>query len=344
MSTSTRPKALPLGDHRLHQVLQSVLRNQISQIALILAMMLLVFSLLRPASFLTVDNIRSIAVNVSILSILGVGTTFVIITGGIDLSIGSVLVFSGVVAAKSMEACGGQGLIVSLLGLAVAVASGLCWGLVNGALVAKWRVPPLIVTLGTLGMALGGAQILTNGVDIRSAPDILVDYIGYGRLFGQIPILVAIATLVAAIGAFYLHGLRFGRYTYAVGSSAEACRRAGINVDRHLIKVYAISGGLAGLAGLLNLAFFQTTTISGHAGDALVVIAGVVIGGTSLFGGAGLIAGTIIGLFIPAVLQSGFIIVGIQPFWQEIVVGAVLIIAVYVDQINRARSRGGIRS
>jgi ribose transport system permease protein len=132
---------------------------------------------------------------------------------------------------------------------------------------------------------------------------------------------------------------RFGRYTYAVGSSAEGVRRAGVSVDAHLIKVYTLMGGLAGLAGFLNLARFGTTTIGGHTTDNLNVIAAVVIGGTSLFGGIGTILGTVFGVFIPAVLQNGFIIVGVQPFWQQVAVGIVLIAAVYLDQLRRARYR-----
>ena len=135
--------------------------------------------------------------------------------------------------------------------------------------------------------------------------------------------------------AIVLAATRFGRYTYAIGSNEEAARRAGVNVDRHLIKVYALAGTLAGLAGFLSLARFGTTTIGGHATDNLQAIAAVVIGGTSLFGGIGTILGTVFGVFIPAVLQNGFVIVGVQPFWQQVAVGAVLIVAVYLDQLRR---------
>ncbi len=132
---------------------------------------------------------------------------------------------------------------------------------------------------------------------------------------------------------------RFGRYTYAIGSNMEGARRSGVNVDRHLIKVYALAGTLSGLAGYMALARFGTTSISGHSTDNLNAIAAVVIGGTSLFGGIGTILGTVFGVFIPVVLQNGFVIVGIQPFWQQVAVGAVLIGAVYLDQLRRARLR-----
>ncbi len=321
--------------------LQRLVGAQAFQILAVLALLVVLFSAAEPGAFLSVNNFRNIVVNVSILAILGVGMTFVIITGGIDLSVGSVLVFSGVVAAKTMEALGGQGVVVSLVGALVACAAGGLWGLLNGVLVAKAKVPPLIVTLGSLGMALGGAQILTGGIDVRGAPTALTDTIGFGRLFGQIPYLSLIALVVVVIGATVLHRTRFGRYTYAVGSNDEAARRVGVAVDRHLILIYTLAGFCAGLAGILNLAFFASTTIAGQSNTALNVIAGVVIGGTSLFGGIGTIVGTVIGLFIPAVLQNGFVIMGVQPFWQQVVVGAFLIAAVYVDQTRRAAAARG---
>jgi ribose transport system permease protein len=314
---------------------------QALQIVLVLAAIVVVFAVLRPTTFLTPFNVRGIVINTSILAVLGVGMTFVIITGGIDLSVGSVLVFSGVVADKMMVALGGHGWGTAIAGILVACLCGLAWGLLNGVLVAKARVPALIVTLGTLGMALGFSQIMTGGVDLRDAPDVLVNSIGFGNVVGQIPILSTIALGVVLLGAVVLHRTRFGLYTYAVGSNAEAGRRVGVRVDRHLIKVYALAGLVAGFAGILNLAFFQSTTIAGQSNTNLNVIAGVVIGGTSLFGGVGTVFGTVIGLFIPSVLQNGFVILGVQPFWQQVVVGAVLIAAVYVDQVRRAAALHG---
>jgi ribose transport system permease protein len=214
--------------------------------------------------------------------------------------------------------------------------------MVNGFLIARAKVPPLIVTLGTLGMALGLAEVITGGVDLRNVPTVMVNSVGFGNIFWQVPTLAVIAAVIVAIGIVLLHRTRFGLHTYALGSNPEAGRRSGLNVNRHLIMVYALSGLLAGFAGWLNLAFFQTTTIGGQTSTNLSVIAGTVIGGTSLFGGYGSILGTTIGLFIPATLQNGFVIIGIQPFWQQVVVGAVLIAAVYVDQQRRAAAlRGG---
>ena len=346
MSTqTTSAPATTAEDHHNESFWSRVVHMQAFQILLVLIVIVAVFATLAPISFANIGNARLIAQNASILAILGVGMTFVIVTSGIDLSIGSVMVFSGVVAATVMQATGGDGWGTAFLGIGVSVLIGLAWGVLNGTLIAKAKIPPLIVTLGSLGMALGLAQILTGGVDIRDVPAVMQDSIGYGNVFGQVPVLTVIALVVVVIGGVVLHATRFGRYTFAVGSNEESARRVGVRVDRHLIMVYALSGLLAGFAGVLSLAQFGTTAIAGQTQTNLNVIAAVVIGGTSLFGGVGTIFGTVIGLFIPAVLQNGFVIVGVQPFWQQVAVGAVLIAAVYVDQRRRAAAaRGGKRS
>jgi len=298
-----------------------------------------VFAVLAPGAFPSVPNIRNIFIAAASLLVISVGMTFVIISAGIDLSVGSVLVFSSVVAVKAMTAVGNEGWGVSLIGIGVALLAGLLWGLINGFLIAKAGIPPLIVTLGTLGAALGFAQIITGGINLRGVPPQLTQVLGYGRIFG-IPWLVVVAAFVTAWGIIALRFTRFGRYTYAVGSNPEAARRAGINVDRHLLKIYAIVGLLSGLAGVMSLARFSNTNIAGHTTDNLQSIAAVVIGGTSLFGGIGTVFGTVVGVFIPTVLQNGFVILRVQPFWQEVAVGVVLIAAVYVDQLKRrARER-----
>jgi ribose transport system permease protein len=149
-----------------------------------------------------------------------------------------------------------------------------------------------------------------------------------------VPIAVGLVVVVAAILA--LRRTRFGRYTYAIGSNAEAARRVGINVDLHLLKVYIVSGFLAGLAGIIDLARFNTASVGAHTLDNLSAISAVVIGGTSLFGGIGTIVGSVVGTFIPAVLRNGFVIGGVQAFWQQVAIGIVLILAVYIDQRRRS--------
>jgi ribose transport system permease protein len=301
------------------------------------------FAVTAGGNFLSTSNFSLISQNVAVWAVLGVGMTFVIITSGIDLSVGSVLVFSSVISAKVMEAIGGDGWGVAGIGLLAAVGSGLLWGLLNGFLVAKAKVPALIVTLGSLSVALGLAQVITKGLDIRAVPAALTDFNTYIRILG-IPALPFVALVVVIVGAIVLHKTKFGRYTYAVGSNEEAARRVGVKVNRHLVMVYALSGLLAGFGALLSLAQYGTTTIAGQSLTNLNVIAAVVIGGTSIFGGEGSIFGTVVGLFIPAVLQSGFVIIGVQPFWQGVAVGSVLVAAVYVDQSRRAAAMRGAKS
>jgi ribose transport system permease protein len=322
-------------------IIQRITRVQALQIVLVLLAISAVFSIMAPDAFLTVFNLRSIMMNTAIFAVLGVGATFVIITAGIDLSIGSVLVFSSVVSAMVMGNLGATGWTTSIIGLVVAIASGAAWGWLNGFLVAKAKVPAFIVTLGTMGAALGLAQVLTGGIDLYEIPTVMVDTIGFGNLFSEIPNLVVLAAVVCVIGAIILHRTRFGLTTYAVGSNPEACRRVGVKVDRQLIWIYIISGSTAGLAGWMSIAFFQQTTIGGNSMTPLTVIAGVVIGGTSLFGGIGTIFGSVIGLLIPVVLQSGFIIIGVESYWQGVVIGIFLIGAVYIDGRRRERAIRG---
>jgi ribose transport system permease protein len=315
-------------------------------IFLALLVIVAVFSIMKPSSFLSSFDIKTIFINAAVAMTLSVGMTYVIITAGIDLSVGAVLVMSGVVAAKTMIAVGGGSLAAInagwgaiLVGIAVGLLVGLGWGVINGMLVALLDIPPLIVTLGSFGMALGLADVLTGGNDIAGIPSKFNSTIGAGKL-GPIPWLVVIAGIVTIVFGLVLHYTRFGRYTYAIGSNSEAARRSGINVKLHLIKVYAIAGVLSGLGGVLSLAYFDTTTISGHTTDNLTAISAVVIGGTSLFGGSGTMFGTVVGVFIPVVLAAGLVIVGVQSFWQQVMIGAILVIAVYFDQLRRrARSK-----
>jgi ribose transport system permease protein len=309
----------------------------------VLVVIVVLFSIAAGGKFLSTSNFSLISQNIAVWAVLGVGMTFVIITSGIDLSIGSVLVFASVVAAKVMQSVGGEGWGVTLLGILAAIVTGTAWGLLNGFLIAKARIPALIVTLGSLSVALGLAQVLTGGIDIRSVPEALTDFNTYIKIAG-IPALPFVALIVVIIGAIVLHKTRFGRYTYAVGSNELGARRVGINVDRHLIAVYGLSGAMAGLGAVLALSQFGTTTIAGQSLTNLNVIAAVVIGGTSIFGGEGSIFGTVVGLFIPAVLQAGFVIVGVESFWQGVAVGSVLVAAVYVDQSRRSAALRGSRT
>jgi ribose transport system permease protein len=253
------------------------------------------------------------------------------------------LVFSSVVSAKLMEAVGGDGPGVVLLGVLAAMVTGVAWGTLNGLLIAKAKIPALIVTLGTLSAALGLAYVISAGVNTSVSATSLTDFGIYTRILG-LPALPVLTLVIVVIGGIVLHRTRFGRYTYAIGSNEEAARRVGIKVDRHLIIIYALTGLLAGVGAVMYLAQFGTTTIGGLSLTNLNVIAAVVIGGTSIFGGYGSMFGTMVGLFIPAVLQSGFVIIGVDPFWQGVAIGVVLVAAVYIDQTRRAAALRGAKS
>ena len=200
-------------------------------------------------------------------------------------------------------------------------------------MVSRARIPPIIATLGSYGMAMGLALVLTNGID-RRVPLALVQTLGIGDISNAIPYLALVALALAAVVAVLLSRTTFGRHTYAVGASPAAAERCGIRVGNHLVLVYALAGLLAGVAGYLSLSRFGTTTIAGHAEDSLKAITAVVLGGTSLFGGSGTVRGTVIGAFIPVVLLNGFVITGVQVFWQQFAIGLVLVVAVYIDSIR----------
>jgi ribose transport system permease protein len=336
-------EAVATDPHENDSALKKLANLQSVWILGVLVVIVAFFSATGGSKFLSVSNFSLISQNIAVWAVIGVGMTFVIITSGIDLSVGSVLVFSSVVSAKTMEAIGGDGWGTVLIGLVVALVVGAAWGTLNGWLVARAKVPALIVTLGALSVALGLAQVITGGIDIRSVPEALTDFNTYVSILG-IPALPFVALVTVIVGGIVLHRTKFGRYTYAIGSNELGARRVGIKVDRHLVLVYAISGLMAGFGAMLSLSQYGTTTIAGQSLTNLNVIAAVVIGGTSIFGGEGSIFGTVVGLFIPAVLQAGFVIIGVEAFWQGVAVGTVLVAAVYVDQSRRASALRGARS
>jgi ribose transport system permease protein len=303
---------------------------------LALIILMAYFTARAPHEFFTLSDFSLIAQNAAALLVMAVGQTFVILTAGIDLSVGSVLVLSGVVAAEYYTSHGGAnaGTGVVWIGVIIGLASGFGWGALQGFLVAKAKIPPLIATLAGFGAALGVSYLITGGSDISTVPKELVNVVGLDSILG-VQWLIVISFLVAIVFGLVLAYTRFGRYTYAIGSNPEAARRAGINVDWHLIKVYGLAGLLSGAAGIMSLAFFGNTTIAGHETDNLTVITAVVLGGASLFGGRGTMLGTVIGLFIPAMLQTGLVIIHVNQYWQYVAIGAVLVAAVYLDQFRR---------
>ena len=320
----------------------------------ILLVIMAIFSLREGGSFLNARNFNDIIIDSSQLVVLTIGMTFVIITAGIDLSVGSILILSSVVAAKVMIALSGSPEDIAAfqfptqqigipVGLLAGVVTGLVCGLLNGVLITRLQMPAFIVTLGMLGIALGLGQLLSGGTSVPNVPPAVQTAIGLRELIafdisGQRVRLtppVVIAYGLAFVAAVILNRTRFGRYTYAIGSNAAASRRAGIDVNLHLVKVYALSGLLAGVAGAMDLMRFGTASVGSHQSDNLASISAAVIGGTSLFGGIGTIGGSVVGAFIPTVLRNGLVITRVQPFWQNVAIGMVLILAVYIDQRRR---------
>ena len=309
-----------------------------------LLLLIVVFSLLAPGKFGTASNLSLLAQNVAILTVVSVGTTFVIATAGIDLSIPSGIILGEVFAAQALsriQVAGGTALdvaasdttaLIILAALAASLVAGLLLGSVNGFLIAYMRIPPMLATLGTLGAGLGVGLLLQNGVNVATYA---LNPVATGHFIPGVSNLILIAIVVVALGYVGMHMSVFGRHTLAIGSNEEAARRVGLDVRRHLLKVYIVGGTASGFAGFLSLAYFSTTSVGGHATDNLQAITAVALGGTSLFGGVALILGTVIGVWIPAVLQNGFIIVGVNPYWQLIAVGIVLVFAVWVDQLRR---------
>jgi len=301
-----------------------------------------------PGTFLTWSNLSQIALYTSEVVLLAIGETFVITTSGIDLSIGAVLFFSGVAGGEVMLTLSGtsaqtlageyphatRGLAV---GIVVCILAGGAWGLLNGVVITRMKLPPIIVTLGTMAMAQGFGDLIDGGSYLPApVPPGLTHGFGAGKFVGlYYPIYLSLAILVVA-HLVYKH-TRFGRYTAAVGSNEEGTRRTGIAVDLHIVKVYALCGLLAGTAAVVDLAIFTNTTAVAHQTDNLSAISAVVIGGTSVFGGVGTILLSAVGAFIPTVLKNGLVVQGVQPFWQDVVVGATIIVAVYLDQLRRRR-------
>jgi ribose transport system permease protein len=318
-------------------------RSSFFWISTVLLALVVLFSSVTPAgTFLSTFNAQSILADGSVLLILATAATLVIISGGLDLSIGSVLTFSAVVGLQTMKKVGvDEGWTAIAAGTVVALGAGAIWGLVNGALIAYARLSAFVVTLGSFGAALGAARLVADGRSPDGGPPQLQQTIGLGTIAG-IPTPFVIAGVVVCLFGVLLAQTRFGEHIYMIGSSEEAARRGGIPVRRDQLILYTISGALAGLAGVVDTARFDTASIiTGHTIELIGAIAAVIIGGASLLGGVGTMAGTVVGVFIPTVLNNGLVILGVQRFWQDVAVGVILVAAVAFDQWRRSQDLSG---
>lgn len=325
--TSTGAHA-PVGNRRLRTALTAL------GMLPVLVLLAAAFQFINPR-FLTGTNLMIVTQQSSINIVLAAGMTFVILTGGIDLSVGSIL------AASAMTA-----VLVSLipdwgmLGVPAAVLVGLGFGVINGLLVAYVRLPPFIVTLGSLTAVRGVARLLGNDTTVFNA-DLPFAGIGNGSLFG-IPWLVIIALTVVVLSWLVLKRMVLGTWIYAIGGNAEAARLTGIKVPLVLVFVYGVSGLLAGLGGAMSAArLYAANGLQLGQSYELDAIAAVILGGTSFVGGIGSIWGTLIGGLIIAVLSNGLILAGVSDIWQYIIKGLVIVVAVALD---RYRLQGGART
>jgi ribose transport system permease protein len=296
----------------------------------VLAVLCVAMALLSSA-FFTVSNILNILLSTSVFGVLAIGMTFVISSAGIDLSVGSILALSGVVGA----------LLTSNLdwpweaGIIGCLTTGALTGALNGFLITRGAIPPFIVTLGMLGVARGFALVLSNGVSIYGLPPQIV-WLGQGRPFG-VPTPVIILLLTALIAHVLLAHTRFGIYAQVIGDNETAARAMGVRVERQKVLLYSLSGLLSGLAGLLFAARINSGEPTAGLSYELTAITATILGGTNLFGGRGSVVGTLIGALIMGVLQNGLNLLAVRPFYQQIAIGAVLILAVWLDRINSSQ-------
>ncbi len=283
--------------------------------------------------FLTANNMANLARQVAVFGIIAVGQLLIILTAGIDLSVGSVLGLTGCITAELLVH--GIGIPIAILG---GLAAGAAIGVFNGVLVAYGKLPPFIVTLGMLGIARGAVLVLTDASSVQPLPDAFGN-IANGDFLG-LPNLLWMLALVVVVTAFVLRRTVFGRYIYAVGSNPESARLAGVPVTRVLVSVYAIGGLLAAFGGVLFMSRLNAGIPTGGTGYELNAIAACVIGGASLFGAKGGAYGAAAGALIVATLNNGGNLLNINSFYLQIIIGALILIAVAFDQYQGRRGRG----
>lgn len=311
----------------------SVLQPLIALMLMIVAMTIL------SDNFATKDNLFNVARQVSVNICISVGMTMVILTGGIDLSVGSILAFTGAVAAglikNGIEWQGGNLFIgFTLLGvILVAIAAGIILGSFNGWMVTRFNVPPFVATLAMLTIARGFTMLYTKGFPITQLGDNF-NYLGTGWLLG-IPMPVWISVLVIILSSVFMSKTRTGRYIYAIGGNEKAALLSGVKVKKVKLLVYTMTGALSGIGGLLVTARLDSAQPNAGTGYELDSIAAVVIGGTSLSGGKGTIIGTVIGALIIGVLNNGLVLLNVSPFWQQVIKGLVILLAVIIDKIQK---------
>ena len=280
-------------------------------------------------NFLTSTNLSSVVRQTAVINIMALGMTVIIISGGIDLSVGSILALAGLLGTMTMEKNGIP------LGIAVGLVTGMLCGFANGLMTTSLRINPFIVTLGTMGIYRGLALIISKGLPVHEIPP-SYSYLGEGNLL-HVPFVLWLLLLCAVIIHVTLEHTRLGRYAFSIGSNSDAAYYAGVPVRFHIMAVYAIAGVLTGLAGMIEASRLMTGQPTGGQGYELTAIAAVVIGGGSLRGGEGSVLGTLVGAFIMGLLANGSDLLGTNPYWQQVIIGSVIILAVSFDELRKRR-------
>lgn len=328
--TSSARRTTPPGD-RLGPLAHRA-RIVAGQNGALAALLLLgvVMAVLSPV-FLSTQNLLNVGVQAAVVAILAFGQTFVIISGGIDLSVGSVAALTAIVTGYVFATYG----LDPILAIVVGIGAGLACGLVSGVLVAYGRLPAFIATLALLSVARGLALVLSDGVPVPQPP--AVAWFG-STLGGWLPVPVLIMVVLGGLAAFILNRTYTGRAIYAIGGNEEAARLSGINVLRQKLVIYGLSSSFAAVAGLVLAGRLASGQPQAAAGYELDAIAAVVIGGASLAGGQGRAFGTLVGALVLAVIRNGLNLLNVSSFWQQVVIGAVIALAVLSDTLRRRRS------
>ena len=310
-----------------------------------LLVLMLVFSVMEPRFFSEL-NLFNVMRQISITGLIALGMTFVILTGGIDLSVGSIVALAGLVAGALNKGSSANTLTLDdtvvagyplIVSVAVAALIGLAAGLVQGVAITTLNVPPFVVTLGGLSAFRGAALLYSGGGPISSFDD-AYRFWGQGKL-GPVPVPVIIFLAAALLCHIVLRHTRCGRHIYAIGGNAEAARLSGLNVRGLTLSVYVIVGLFAGLAGFVLSSRLNSAEAVAGQGYELTVIASVVIGGTSLFGGLGGVLGTVVGAILIGVLINGLVLMNVSPYIQQIIIGVIIVLAVAFDRFVKGRRR-----
>lgn len=319
---------MTIGNNNVFKYGKKILNNQILFIFVLLLLMCIIFGLFSP-HFFTISNLTAITIQASVIAMLAAGQTFVIISGGIGLDAGSVVALTSVVSAMVMASTDSV-----FSGIGVGLLLGCCIGTINGIVIGYLKLPPFVATLGMMQIARGIALIITGGIPVYQLAK-GSDFLGQSKFLG-IPISTITVFFLYVFCFFILIKTKRGRYTYAIGSNTEASFLSGIDIKKQLIFIYIVAGITAGLAGLTELSRIGSGQPGSGNGYELDAIASVVLGGTSMSGGVGNVWGSLIGALLIATMRNGLNVINVDAYWQQVTIGAIIILTVYLDRIRNS--------